>query len=174
MIRFFYPKLALAAALFALAAPVSAQTVLVRVISDDSSSPMVGAVTSLMDVSGQMVTNTLTDERGRALFTEMPEGMYTVRAEMIGKATAETDAFEIHEGTTITRDLMLESSAILLEGIEVAADGGRCQVRPGGEGMLVSNVWEEARKALSAASITDQVGAYRYELMSYDMSLIHI
>ena len=171
MIRFFYPKLALAAALFALATPVSAQTVLVRVISDDSSSPMVGAVTSLMNVSGQIVTNTLTDERGRALFTEMPEGMYTVRAEMIGKATAETDAFEISEGTTITRDLMLESSAILLEGIEVAADGGRCQVRPGGEGMLVSNVWEEARKALSAASITDQVGAYRYELMSYDRQL---
>ena len=66
---------------------------------------------------------------------------------------------------------MLESSAIILEGIEVAADGGRCQVRPGGEGLLVSDVWEEARKALSAASITDQVGAYRYELMSYDRQL---
>ena len=154
MIRFFYPKLVLAAAWFTLATQYP-QTILVRVVSDDSS-PMVGAVTSLMDVSGQMVTNTLTDERGRALFTEIREGMYTVRAEMIGKATAETDAFEISEGTSITRDLMLESSAILLEGIEVAADGGRCQVRPGGEGMLVSNVWKKLA-GFSAASITDRL-----------------
>lgn len=171
MIRFGCPKFALVAALFALPLSVSAQTVLVRVIGDDGGGPLVGAVTSLMDDSGRMVTNTLTDERGRALFAQMPEGIYTVRAEMIGKSTAETDVFEIVNGTTLTRDLMLESSAIILEGIEVAADGGRCQVRPGGEGLLVSDVWEEARKALSAASITDQVGAYRYELMSYDRQL---
>ena len=157
--------------MFALPLSVSAQTVLVRVIGDDGGGPLVGAVTSLIDDSGRMVTNTLTDERGRALFAQMPEGIYTVRAEMIGKSTAETDVFEIVNGTTLTRDLMLESSAIILEGIEVAADGGRCQVRPGGEGLLVSDVWEEARKALSAASITDQVGAYRYELMSYDRQL---
>ncbi|MDC0160697.1 carboxypeptidase-like regulatory domain-containing protein [Gemmatimonadales bacterium] len=171
MIRFGCPKFALVAALFALPLSVSAQTVLVRVIGDDGGGPLVGAVTSLIDDSGRMVTNTLTDERGRALFAQMPEGIYTVRAEMIGKSTAETDVFEIVNGTTLTRDLMLESSAIILEGIEVAADGGRCQVRPGGEGLLVSDVWEEARKALSAASITDQVGAYRYELMSYDRQL---
>lgn len=163
--------LALATMLAALPSNVSAQTVLVRVIGDDGGRPMVGAVASLMNASGQMVTNTLTDERGRALFVGMPLGTYTVRAEMIGKATAETEAFEITEGTTVSRDLMLESSAIMLEGIEVAADAGRCQIRPGGEGLLVADVWAEARKALSAASITDQVGAYRYELMSYDRQL---
>ena len=164
-----YSALALA---FVLApAAASCQTVLVRVVGDDGGRPMVGAVTSLMNPAGAMVTNTLTDERGRALFVNVPLGTYTVRAEMIGKATAETDAFEVVAGASIARDLMLESSAIILEGIEVAADAGRCQVRPGGEGLLVAGVWEEARKALSAASITDQVGAYRYELMSYDRQL---
>ncbi len=162
---------ALAVAFLLAPAAASAQTVLVRVIGDDGGRPMVGAVASLMNPAGVMVTNTLTDERGRALFLDVPLGTYTVRAEMIGKATAQTDAFEIVAGSSIARDLMLESSAILLEGIEVEADAGRCQVRPGGEGLLVAGVWEEARKALSAASITDQVGAYRYELMSYDRQL---
>ncbi|MDE3002612.1 MAG: carboxypeptidase-like regulatory domain-containing protein [Gemmatimonadota bacterium] len=171
MIRSSRLLFAVTAALLAGPASVCAQTVLVRVIDDDGGRPMVGAVASLMNPAGQLVTNTLTDERGRALFTEIPLGTYTVRAEMIGKSTAETDAFEITENSTVSRDLMLESSAIILEGIEVAADAGRCQVRPGGEGLLVAAVWEEARKALSAASITDQVGAYRYELMSYDRQL---
>lgn len=167
------PIRTLAFALFALALPslASAQTVLVRVIGDDGGRPMVGAVAYLVNASGQTVTNTLTDERGRALFVGMPSGMYTVRSEMIGKASAETEAFEIAEGTTVAKELMLESSAILLEGISVEADAGRCEVRPGGEGLLVAGVWEEARKALSAASITDQTGAYRYELMSYNRQL---
>ena len=116
---------ALAAAFLLVPSAASAQTVLVRVIGDDGGRPMVGAVASLMNPSGVMVTNTLTDERGRALFLDVPLGTYTVRAEMIGKATAETDAFEIVAGSSIARDLMLESSAILLEGIEVAADAGR-------------------------------------------------
>ena len=75
MIRFGCPKFALVAALFALPLSVSAQTVLVRVIGDDGGGPLVGAVTSLIDDSGRMVTNTLTDERGRALFAQMPEGI---------------------------------------------------------------------------------------------------
>jgi hypothetical protein len=159
------------AALLVAPAAASAQTILVRVVGDDGGRPMVGAVASLLNTSGQMVTNTLTDERGRALFIDVPLGTFSVQAEMIGKATARTEAFEITAGSTVSRDLMLESSAIILEGIEVSADAGRCQVRPGGEGLLVADVWAEARKALAAASITDEAGAYRYELMSYDRQL---
>ncbi len=171
MMHFSRPLFALVAALLVAPAAASAQTILVRVVGDDGGRPMVGAVTSLLNTSGQMVTNTLTDERGRALFIDVPLGTFSVQAEMIGKATARTEAFEITAGSTVSRDLMLESSAIILEGIEVSADAGRCQVRPGGEGLLVADVWAEARKALAAASITDQGGAYRYELMSYDRQL---
>lgn len=171
MTHFSRPILALVAALLVAPAAASAQTILVRVVGDDGGRPMVGAVASLLNTSGQMVTNTLTDERGRALFIDVPLGTFSVQAEMIGKATARTEAFEITAGSTVSRDLMLESSAIILEGIEVSADAGRCQVRPGGEGLLVADVWAEARKALAAASITDEAGAYRYELMSYDRQL---
>jgi protocatechuate 3,4-dioxygenase beta subunit len=164
--------LALVVAL-ALAAPaaVRGQTVLVRVVEGESMAPSFGALAYLVDSEGGMVRNTLTDERGRALFVGIPSGTYRVRVEMIGMATAETGLFEISEGTTITEELRMESSAIQLEGLEVELEAGRCSVRPGGEGLLVAEVWDEARKALSAASFTDQRGSYRYETVRYDRSL---
>ncbi|MEM7413956.1 MAG: carboxypeptidase-like regulatory domain-containing protein [Gemmatimonadota bacterium] len=158
-------------ALVALPAAASAQTVLVRVINSEGSQPMVGAIAYVVGADGSTVRNGLTDERGRALFVGLPPGEYLLRAEMIGMATAETALFAVAEGTTVTEELRLESSAIQLEGIEVELEAGRCSVRPGGEGLLVATVWDEARKALSAASLTDQRGSYRYETMSYDRQL---
>ncbi len=149
----------------------SAQTVLVRVVDGESMAPSVGAIASLETPDGTLVRNTLTDERGRALFIGVPVGTYRVRAEMIGMATAQTDVFTLSDGTTINEELRLESSAIQLEGIEVELDAGRCSVRPGQEGLLVARIWDEARKALSAASLTDRSGAYRYETVRYDRRL---
>jgi len=149
----------------------AAQTVLIRVINAEGSMPLVGAIAYLVDASGQTATNGLTDDRGRALFVGIEAGTYRVRAEMIGMATAETELFTVSAGSTITDELRLESSAIQLEGIEVELEAGRCSVRPGGEGLLVATVWDEARKALLAASLTDQRGTYRYETMRYDRQL---
>lgn len=148
----------------------AAQTVLVRVINSDGGAPLVGAIAYLVQADGSTLRNGLTDERGRALFVGLPAGEYRVRGEMIGMATAETAPFSISEGTTITEELRLESSAIQLEGIEVEMEAGRCSVRPS-EGLLVASVWDEARKALSAASLTDERGAYRYETVQYDRQL---
>jgi protocatechuate 3,4-dioxygenase beta subunit len=164
----------LSAALLAFAAAPEeshAQTVLVRVVDGESMAPSVGAIANLETADGTLLRNALTDERGRALFIGVPAGTYRVRAEMIGMATAQTDLFEIADGVTINEEIRLESSAIQLEGIEVEMDAGRCSVRPGQEGLLVARVWDEARKALSAASLTDQSGAYRYETVKYDRRL---
>ncbi len=68
--------------------------------------------------------NTLTDERGRALFIGIPAATYRVRVEMIGMATSESKLFEVADGMSVAREVRLESSAIQLEGIEVDLDGG--------------------------------------------------
>lgn len=170
MIRSRHLLFALLAALV-LPSAAAAQTVLVRVINSEGSQPLVGAIAYLVGADGSTVRNGLTDERGRALFVGLAAGDYRLRAEMIGMASAETALFSIAEGTTVTEELRLESSAIQLEGIEVEMEAGRCSVRPGGEGLLVATVWDEARKALSAASLTDQRGSYRYETMLYDRQL---
>ncbi len=159
--------IALAAAAALAPGAGSAQTVLVRVMTEEAAMPVFGALTYLVDPAGATVTNGLTDERGRALFVGLDAGTYRVRVEMIGMATAETGLFDVGEGLSVSQDVRLSSSAIQLEGIEVEADGGRCRLRPGQEGLAIADVWDEARKALSAAAFTDQEGVYRYETMTY-------
>lgn len=146
----------------------SAQTVLVRVLDAESAAPLVGALAYLVDAEGRTAKSTLTDERGRGLFVGIPSGSYKLRVEMIGMATTETDLFDLPERTTVTREVSIESSAIELAGIEVELESDRCTVRPGAEGLLVAEIWDEARKALSAASITDERDTYRYETVRYD------
>ncbi|MDX1493200.1 MAG: carboxypeptidase-like regulatory domain-containing protein [Longimicrobiales bacterium] len=159
------------ALVLALPAAASAQTVLVRIVDAETSAPLVGALTYLDDAQGQMAKNTLTDERGRALFIGIPAGSYRIRVEMIGMGTTETDLFQVSDGVTVTREVRMESSAIELEGLQVEAEAGRCTVRPGAEGELVAEIWDEARKALSAASLTEERGRYRYETIKYDRKI---
>jgi len=152
-------------------ATASAQTVVVRVMAEETSMPVFGALAYLVDPGGRTVRNGLTDERGRALFVGIAAGPYRVRVEMIGLATHETDLFEVGDGMSVAQDVRLASSAIQLEGIEVEADGGRCRLRPGGEGLAIADVWNEARKALTAAALTEDQGTYRYETMTYERRL---
>lgn len=158
------------AALLALPLGASAQAVLVRVLDDAASTPVFGALAHLVDPGGETVRSTLTDERGRALFVGISAASYRVRVEMIGMATTESELFDVPSGGSITQELRLESSAIQLEGIQVEADE-RCRLRPDGEGLAIADVWDEARKALTAAALTDEQGIYRYETMVYNRRL---
>lgn len=152
-------------------ASASAQTVLLRVVDGETSGPLVGALAYLEGAEGRMVKNTLTDERGRALFIGIPSGSYRVRVEMIGMATKETDLFDVSDGTTVTREVRMDASAIELEGLQVELEADRCTVRPGDEGAFLARIWDEAQKALAAASLTDERGSYRYEIVRYDRQI---
>jgi len=146
-----------------------AQTVLARVVDADSRAPVQGALAYLLDSGGATVRNVLTDQIGRALFVNVPSGTYRVRVEMIGRATQETSVLEVGPGAARQIEIALASSAILLEGIEVRADE-RCTVRPD-EGLAIARVWEEARKALTAAAFTERQDYYRYRTELYERDL---
>ncbi|MXV95608.1 MAG: carboxypeptidase regulatory-like domain-containing protein, partial [Gemmatimonadetes bacterium] len=73
-------------------------------------------------------------------------GNYRLRAERIGYATSYSDFFDLAAGDTLVIEIRADVEAISLRGIEAVADR-QCRVRPG-EGLAVTRVWEEARKAL--------------------------
>ena len=154
-----------------LAAPATGQTVLLRVTGSDTSAPIFGAIAHLIDDTGRIVRSVLTDERGRALFVMVPPARYRVRAEMIGMATRETEPFDVTQGVAEPLELSLDPRPIDLEGIDVMADRRRCTARPAAEGLVVATLWEEARKALSAAALTERQGLYRYETMRYERDM---
>jgi protocatechuate 3,4-dioxygenase beta subunit len=149
----------------------SAQSVLLRVLGSDTEQPIFGALAHLVDDVGRVHRSVLTDERGRALFVSVPPARYRVRAEMIGMATQETAPFDVVQGATEAGELRLDPRPIDLEGIDVSAERRRCTARPSAEGLAVAVLWDEARKALSAAALTEQQGLYRYETMLYERDM---
>jgi hypothetical protein len=149
-------------------AGASGQSVLFRIVDEETSAPVFGAIAYLLDERGDIVRSILTDEQGRALFVSVPAARYRVRAEMIGMATLESNLFDVTEEPTGPRELRLVPRAIDLEAIDVRAERRRCIARPTQEGLAVATLWDEARKALSAAAITEVQGLYRYETMTYE------
>jgi len=151
-----------------LPARAAPQSVLLRIVDDETSAPVFGAIAQLLDERGDVVRRVLSDEQGRALFVSVPAARYRVRAEMIGMATLESDVFDVGGQAAVPHELRLVPRAISLEAIDVRAERRRCIARPTQEGLAVATLWDEARKALSAAAITEEQGLYRYETMTYE------
>ncbi len=162
--------LGLLAAFAGLRSTAAAQTILVRVLGAETSAPIYGAMAWLLDADGTPLDRALTDEQGRYLFAGVAPGRYRVRAEMIGRATTESDVFTVEpSGESVVRTLSLESQVIELEGLGVEGER-RCSLRPE-EGERVARVWDEARKALDAASFTDTHASYRYRTVTSEREL---
>lgn len=148
-----------------------AQTVLVRILAGDSGAPLVGAVAHLVSTEGEIVASRLSDRNGRALFTDVVPGRYSVRAEMLAHSDGTSPPFGVIAGGSVPVVLRLTPRPIALAGVEVTAEAGPCEMRPDDEGRLLADVWQEARKALSAAAVANEQGIYRYSLVTYDQDL---
>ncbi len=145
------------------AAAAGGQVVRGRLLDIDGTTAIGGAMMSLVDGRAQEFDRGLTRASGLyQLVTELP-GRYRVRADRIGYATTWSDYFDISAGDTIVVDVVARVEAISLAGIEAEGER-RCRVRPE-EGLAVTRLWDEARKALEAAAWTQDRGYYRYEMM---------
>ena len=157
--------LAVLAALAALAGPTNATAQIVRgrLVGPQGSEGVAGAMMTLVDGEDRRLASTLTRASGLFELEPPAAGRYRVKAERIGYATTWSDPFDIAAGDTLTIRIDVVVQAISLEGIEVEGES-RCRVRPE-EGLAVTRVWDEARKALAAAAWAQERGLYRYEMM---------
>ncbi len=153
----------LALLLAAVAPTANAQVVRGRLLDAADEAAVSGAMISLLDRDGNQSSRVLT--RGTGLFEVQAAspGRYRLRADRIGYATSFSDFFDLAVGDTLTIQMTSAVAAVSLRGIEAEADR-RCRVRPE-EGLAVTRVWDEARKALDAAAFTQERGYYRYEMM---------
>lgn len=111
----------------------------------------------------------LTNAAGRFIIRAPTPGSFTVRADRIGHAGTTSAPFTLSPGDTVDLRLVAEVSAIQLEGLEVSGEA-RCDIRPEA-GRAVATVWEEARKALAAAALTEEKGLYRYRTIRFSRDL---
>ena len=141
----------------------SGQVVRGRLMDNDGSTAIGGAMMTLVDDRDRQLARNMTRDSGLYQLATLLAGRYRVRADRIGYATTYSDYFDIAAGDTLLVDIVARVEAISLAGIEAEGDR-RCRVRPG-EGLAVTRVWDEARKALEAAAWTQERGYYRYEMM---------
>jgi hypothetical protein len=143
--------------------PASSQVVQGRLVDATDDAGIGGAMVSLVDRSGNELSRVLSRDSGLFQLSTPIPGAYRLKADRIGYATTFSDYFDLAAGDTLSFRMVAAVQAVSLKGISAEGDR-RCRVRPE-EGLAVTRVWDEARKALAAAAWTQERGYYRYEMM---------
>jgi len=116
--RFLGFGVALAIALFAAVAPAAAQQTSGKLegsVTDQAGGPLANAQVIVVGTSFGSVT----DAKGYYFINNIPVGSYTVRAQFIGYAPHEVQNVRILGGQTITQNIPLSPSAVVVSGVTV-------------------------------------------------------
>ena len=124
-----------------------------------------GAMVLLFDADGQRVNGVLSGTSGFFRVDAPTPGRYRLRVERIGYANTETELFDVAAGTVTRQDVTTSVKPVELAQLDVSGST-RCQIRP--EGVATAIVWEEARKALAAATWTEDREMYRLTWMLFE------
>ena len=131
--------------------PLPAQVVRGRVTELNSSTPVAGALASLLGETGDSaIVSGLTTEGGEYAVRAPAAGRYRLTVKRIGVRRFVSDVFELAEGETRALDVRLDAVAQTLPEVTVS---GLCVTRSR-ELSRIASLWEEARTALEATEIS--------------------
>jgi hypothetical protein len=103
-----------------LAAPLAAQNTTGKIegtVADQAGAPIANAQVFVVGTSFGAVT----DSKGYYFVNNVPVGTYSLRAQFIGYAPSELTNVRVLGGQTITENIKMQSSAVVLTGITVTA-----------------------------------------------------
>ena len=145
--------------LLVFAQAAAAQVVNGRVTGDSETEPIRGAVVTLLDAEGNPIRSVLSNATGAFRIPVPAEGVYRLRAEMIGRKSFVSDPFQVG-GEATMQTIALASEPIHLDGVVVNAASRCTSTAEAGEATL--RVWEEVRKALRSQSVASELGLYEF------------
>ena len=131
--------------------------------------PVEGAMVLLFEQEGRRVGGVLTAANGFFRMFVPEPGRYRIRVDRIGYENTDTEPFAVPAGTSVLRRIETQVRPVQLAGLEVRGEG-RCELRPE-EGATTAVVWDEARKALAAATWTAERELYRFAWTRYEREL---
>jgi hypothetical protein len=149
--------------------PLSAQVLTGVVVDASTRRPLPAVLVTLVDAEGRDRVRFLVDSDGAFQFLLPTPGVYSVRAERLGADTKTLPGIAVGVGDTVAVRIPTTVRPIALDGIEVSGDQ-RCDLPQDAVGQT-QRVWEEARKVLALASLTDSLTWYRYDLVKYRREL---
>jgi hypothetical protein len=143
------------------AAPAAAQGVRGRVVDAANGAPVPSAIVVLETEGGERVLVTLTDSAGRFELRAPAPGGYRLHAERVGYAAAVPTPVELGPATRVEVELRADSRRVALPAVEGVVRQRPCERRVS-EGVETARLWDEARKALLAASLAEAEERYRF------------
>lgn len=118
--RFLVSAAGFAAAVALATAPLAAQQTTGKIegtVTDQAGVPIANAQVFVVGTSFGAVSN----ERGYYFINNVPVGTYAVRGQFIGYAPSEVRGVRVQGGQTMTVDVKMQSSAVVLTGVTVTA-----------------------------------------------------
>jgi hypothetical protein len=144
----------IAVALFvAVGCPLGAQRLRGRVLLPDSATAARGIIVAALDQSGKTVRSALTGERGEFDLALPRAGRYGVRALRIGFRPTVVRLIDVTEGEERTLQIVLRPEGVVLAAVTVRGQRS-CRVSAD-SGQAVAEVFDEARKAVTAAQLSE-------------------
>ena len=143
----------------------SGQTVIGTVLERGEGGPVAGAMVRLVDDRGATSSGWITREDGRFRLESVP-GTYDLIIERIGFGRRVIRGLDLAADGITNIDVVVETAAIRLEGLTVESTGRGCPRID--EGEATQMIWEEARKALTAAVWTERHSRLRFNVLQWD------
>jgi hypothetical protein len=103
------------------AAPVTAQTVLGRIVSEFEQTPVRGAQVELIDTAGAVQVQAVSDSAGGFRLRASAPGTYTLRATMLGYATTMSEPLRLETAGLVQVAVVLGTEAVALDPVRVVA-----------------------------------------------------
>ena len=160
--------LLLCAGFVAIVAPnvLRAQQILGTVVRADSISPASRAIVLLVHATRETVlARTMTDERGAFVLHPPAATPVRLRVLRLGYRPTDLGPYTIALGSTARLQIVLKDERITLAIVDVRATN-RCVIRPN-SGLLVAQLFEEARKALLVTATVDEATQYETQYATY-------
>lgn len=154
--------MAVLALALSLADGLSAQTIRGRVTEQGTDSAISGALLLLLSPEDEEVASGVSGESGAWVLRAPSPGEWFIRVERIGFAASRQGPFRLAAGAELTIPLEVASAPLELPALTVEGESGGCGLDPE-EGEAVWRLWDEARKALRVAEITEGSVAFLTE-----------
>ena len=156
-----------AAALFVVGIPLTAQEVLIEVVELSNGKPIVGANVSLVDDHGMSLFGNFSDQGGHSVLRAPGGGRYTVRTDKVGYESWSSVILYV-TGTPI--HVRVGMAPLRNPSTVIARSETACQPLTS-PGTPAGDLWIEIRKALTASALTDAQGLVPLDVDLYERAL---
>ncbi|NIM49770.1 MAG: hypothetical protein GTN62_05870 [Gemmatimonadales bacterium] len=150
-------------------AAVEAQQIEGELVAQGSGRPVAYAFVVLRDSTGAERGRARTDALGRFALQAPEAGTYRLQTAIIGVKSQTSRPFVLGADEILPYRMEVVLLPIRLSAVVVTGEA-RCRVTPDA-GAAVAQVWEEARKALSAVSWSQRSDSLQYQIIHYTRRL---